>query len=162
MSPSSVAPQPCKWTLASYRVFPLKILRKFSFTGWGCQPHALPPHWRTSPPYLYPPPRQDCPSVPPDSGYLGIAISSLTQLHGPLKRCFECRFLLNITCEYALDFGYVQVVSRVSSSWCFSFSMSGVGTQGDPCTVPFSDLFCVSTCCIPPLVPYPDKVPYLT
>jgi hypothetical protein len=25
------------------------------FMGWGCQPHAQPPTWRTRPPYLWPP-----------------------------------------------------------------------------------------------------------
>src|SRR5215470_11796672 len=25
------------------------------FMGWGCQPHAQPPTWRTRPPSLYPP-----------------------------------------------------------------------------------------------------------
>jgi hypothetical protein len=37
------------WALAFLGLIDNKI-----FTGWGCQPHAQPPIWRTRPPYLWP------------------------------------------------------------------------------------------------------------
>jgi hypothetical protein len=64
---SPVAPQPYKWALATFRNFPDKILNKFLFKGWGCQPHAQPSTWRTRSPYLYPR-RQGSPAITPDTG----------------------------------------------------------------------------------------------